>query len=215
MNSRFTTVNDHSAEKAALLLAAGELISFPTETVYALAADSRSDTAIARIYAAKGRNQQVPLALLVKDMAQAATVALIDERAEKLAACFFPGPLTLVLPVKPGAPISPLLNQGKNTIAIRIPDHPLALSILEAFGHPVAGTSANISGTQSALKASDIPPALAEHIALIIDGGTALLQTASTIVDLTLPEISLLREGNITYNDIIQCLTQPLSTAVK
>lgn len=206
MNSRFTTVNDHTAHQAATLLATGALISFPTETVYALAADSRSDAAIARIYAAKGRSQQVPLALLVKDMAQAATVAQVDERAKKLAARFFPGPLTLVLPVKQDAPLSPLLNQGKSTIAIRIPDHPVALSILEAFGHPIAGTSANISGAQSAIKATDIPPALAEHIALIVDGGTAELQTASTIVDLTLPEITLLRKGNISYTEIMHAL---------
>lgn len=201
MSPIITTAKDKAIIEAAALLQKGALICFPTETVYALAADSTNDSAITALYAAKGRALDMPLAVLVATIEEARKIALFDVRAEKLAH-LWPGPLTLVLPARKNNAISPLLNRGGDSIAIRIPDNEVALSILRAFGRPVAATSTNISGFPSAISVQDIDCTLKEHIAFIIDDGPSRLKKGSTIIDLCAEEVRFLREGDISYDEI-------------
>lgn len=206
MPSLIATVKDNRIMQAVELLQEGKLVCFPTETVYALAADSTNDSAVARIYTAKGRNLHTPLAVLVASIEQARAIAHFDARAEILASRLFPGPLTLVLPARKNTAISPLLNQGKQTIAVRIPDHPIALAILSAFGRPIAATSTNLSGHPSAISVAMIDEQLKKHLAVIIDDGISPLQAGSTIVDLSTESIEILREGSIRYAEVMEIL---------
>ena len=134
--------------EAARLLAEGELVAFPTETVYGLGGDARSDTAVARIFEAKARPSFNPLIVHLPDLAAVETVARVTPRARDLAKAFWPGPLTLVLPMIEDA-VSPLVTAGLPTVAVRVPAHPLAQALLRAFGGPVAAPSANPSGRVS------------------------------------------------------------------
>ncbi len=206
MSITITTGKNTLITQAAHLLKAGELVCYPTETVYALAADATSDAAISRIYAAKGRNIHTPLAVMTATLARAKQLAVFDMRAELLASRFLPGPLTLVLPAKADNGLSPLLNRDCATLAIRIPDHPVALALLREASRPIAATSTNISGQPSAVRVEDIPANLRAALALIIDDGMSPLQKGSTIVDLTHETPALLREGTIAYADIMAVL---------
>lgn len=181
--------------RAAELLAAGDLVAFPTETVYGLGGDARSGEAVARIYAAKGRPRFNPLIVHVPDLAAAERVALFSDRARALAAAFWPGPLTLVLPLRPEAGISDLVSAGLDTVAIRMPAHPVARALLAAFGGPVAAPSANPSGKVSPTTADHVLEGLDGRIAAVVDGGPCAVGLESTILMLDPP--TLLRPGGL------------------
>lgn len=182
--------------RAAEILRAGGLVAFPTETVYGLGGDARSDRAVARIFDAKGRPRFNPLIVHVPDVATARQFARFDDRAEAVAAAFWPGPLTLVLPVVAEAGLSPLVTAGLETVAIRVPAHPVAQALLRAFGGPLAAPSANPSGKVSPTRADHVRAGLAGRIEGILDGGACAVGLESTILGLDGPP-SLLRPGGV------------------
>ena len=160
-----------SAAEAARVLAAGGLVAFPTETVYGLGADATNGRAVARLYEAKGRPAFNPLIAHVVDRKAAQALARFNADAERLAAAFWPGPLTLVLPKAAACPVADLATAGLDTIAVRVPDHKVARDILSAFGKPVVAPSANRSGHVSPTKAEHVQADLSGRIDLIVDGG--------------------------------------------
>ncbi|WP_441258930.1 L-threonylcarbamoyladenylate synthase [Bradyrhizobium sp. 521_C7_N1_3] len=170
------------AEAAARILAAGGLVAFPTETVYGLGADAANANAIAHLYAAKGRPAFNPLIAHVADLAAARRIGRFDARALRLAEAFWPGPLTLVVPKTDDCPVAELATAGLDTVAIRIPAHPVAEAILRAFGGAVVAPSANISGHVSPTLAAHVESDLAGRIDLIVDGGPVKVGVESTIV---------------------------------
>ncbi|UEM15270.1 threonylcarbamoyl-AMP synthase [Bradyrhizobium barranii subsp. barranii] len=169
-------------EAAARILAAGGLVAFPTETVYGLGADAANATAIAHLYAAKGRPAFNPLIAHVADLSAARRIGRFDARALRLAEAFWPGPLTLVVPKTDDCPVAELATAGLDTVAIRIPAHPVAEAILRAFGWAVVAPSANISGHVSPTMAAHVESDLAGRIDLIVDGGPVTVGVESTIV---------------------------------
>lgn len=182
--------------RAAEILRGGELVAFPTETVYGLGGDARSDLAVARIFAAKDRPQFNPLIVHVPDIASANEIAVFNDLAMDIAAAFWPGPLTLVLPVKPGANLSALVTADLTSVAIRLPAHPVAQALLRAFGGPLAAPSANPSGRISPTRAAHVMDGLSGRIAAVLDGGDCDVGIESTILGLT-DEPTLLRPGGI------------------
>ena len=199
--------------EAARLLAAGELVAFPTETVYGLGGDARSDTAVARIFEAKGRPSFNPLIVHLPDLAAVERVALVTPRARDLAQAFWPGPLTLVLPVIEGA-VSPLVTAGLPTVAVRVPAHPLAHALLQAFGGPVAAPSANPSGRVSPTRADHVVEGLGGRIAAILDGGPCVVGLESTIL-IADPEPILLRPGGLPVEALEAALGVKLALAAE
>lgn len=197
--------------RAAAHLASGALVAFPTETVYGLGGDARSDLAVARIFEAKGRPQFNPLIVHVADMETAREVAVFDARAERLAAAFWPGPLTLVLPRRAGAGISDLVTAGLPAVAVRMPAHPVARALLSAFGGPLAAPSANPSGKVSPTRAEHVLAGLSGRIAAVIDGGPCAVGVESTILGLV-DGPTLLRPGGIPAEVLEDCLGAPLAT---
>ncbi|MCX7888880.1 MAG: L-threonylcarbamoyladenylate synthase [Rhodobacteraceae bacterium] len=198
--------------RAADLLRAGDLVAFPTETVYGLGGDARSDIAVARIFAAKGRPRFNPLIVHVPDAAAAAGIAVLDDRARRLAAAFWPGPLTLVLPSVPAAGLSPLVTADLPSVAVRVPAHPVARALLAAFGGPVAAPSANPSGRISPTRAAHVLDGLAGRIAAVVDGGPCGIGLESTILSLVGPA-RLLRPGGLPQEALEACLREPLADA--
>jgi L-threonylcarbamoyladenylate synthase len=181
--------------EAARLIAAGQPVAMPTETVYGLAADATNGEAVARIYDAKGRPSFNPLIVHVRNLAQAIEIAVFDEQAIALAEHYWPGPLTLVLPLREGAPIASLVTAGLPTVAIRCPAHPAMQALLEATGKPLAAPSANASGRISPTRAEHVLASLGGRIPLIVDGGPTAHGLESTIVALTGGPPRLLRPG--------------------
>jgi len=198
--------------EAAHLLREGRLVAFPTETVYGLGADATSDAAVAGIFSAKGRPQFNPLIVHVPDMPAAALLAEMSPTARSLAERFWPGPLTLVLPRRKDCRISWLATAGLDTIAMRCPAHGVAQALLRAFGGPLAAPSANPSGTVSPTTAQHVQAGLGNAVAMILDGGPALLGLESTIVGLAGTQPTMLRPGSITRDEIEQ-VTGPLHAA--
>lgn len=198
--------------RAAALLAAGELVAIPTETVYGLAGDARSDRTVARIYEAKGRPSFNPLIVHLPSVEAARRIAILTPEAERLAAAFWPGPLTLVLPLRPEAGISPLVTAGLDTVAIRLPAHPVAQALLRAFGGPLAAPSANPSGRISPTRPDHVLDGLSGRIAAVLDGGACAVGVESTIVGLAGPA-ALLRPGGIPAEAIEAVLGHPLAAA--
>ena len=196
--------------EAARCLAAGGLVAFPTETVYGLGADARNSLAVARLYDAKGRPAFNPLIAHVADRAAARALAQLNASAERLAAAFWPGPLTLVLPKAHGAPVAELATAGLDSIAVRMPDHSVARDILAAFGQPVVAPSANRSGHVSPTTAQHVLADLRGRIDLIIDGGATPVGVESTIVA-CLTEPTLLRPGGVPRDAIERALGHPLA----
>ncbi|WP_347716815.1 L-threonylcarbamoyladenylate synthase [Sphingomonas sp.] len=183
--------------EAARLIAAGEPVAMPTETVYGLAADATNGEAVALIYAAKGRPSFNPLIVHVADLAAAERIGVFDETARALAEAHWPGPLTLVVPLREDAGIAPLVTAGLSTIALRVPAHPAMQALLAAAGKPLAAPSANASGKISATRADHVRASLGGRIALIIDGGPCSQGIESTIVAATGGAPRLLRRGPI------------------
>lgn len=196
-------------ERAAALLRDGALVAFPTETVYGLGGDARDDQTVARIFAAKGRPSFNPLIIHVPDLATARTFVTFPPAAERLAAAFWPGPLTLVLPLRTESRLSPLVSAGLPTAAIRVPADPVAQALLRAFAGPVAAPSANPSGKISPTRADHVLAGLAGRIAAVVDGGPCAVGLESTIIGFD-PAPTLLRPGGVPAEVIEACLGQPL-----
>lgn len=198
--------------RAVSLLRAGGLVAFPTETVYGLGGDARDDHAVAAIFAAKGRPRFNPLIAHVSDMTMAEGIAVLDDRARAIAAAFWPGPLTLVLPLRAGAALSPLVTAEWPTVALRMPAHPVALALIRAHGAPLAAPSANPSGRVSPTRADHVLSGLSGRIAAVLDGGACAVGVESTILALDGPEPQLLRPGGIAAEDLEAALCHPLTT---
>ena len=188
-------------ERAARILRAGGLVAFPTETVYGLGGDARNSLAVAGIYEAKGRPRFNPLIVHCADLAMAETFGQFDDRARTLAAAFWPGPLTLVVPIRAATGLSPLVTAELDTVALRIPAHPVAQALIQSFGGPLAAPSANPSGKVSPTRAAHVAQGLSGRIAAIVDGGPCAVGVESTILGLDGPA-TLLRPGGIALEDI-------------
>jgi L-threonylcarbamoyladenylate synthase len=208
------TASEPAVERAARVLAAGGLVAFPTETVYGLGADATNGEAVARLYDAKGRPTFNPLIAHVADPAAARALGSFDATADRLAAAFWPGPLTLVVPKRPDCPVAELATAGLDTIALRVPAHPLAHAILRAFGRPVVAPSANRSGHVSPTTAGHVLADLRGRIELIVDGGPAPMGLESTIVA-CLGQPVLLRPGALPRAEIerVAPLSEPAPAA--
>lgn len=191
-------IDAYLVDKAVSLWRAGELVVMPTETVYGLGADASNGQAVAKIYAVKSRPQFNPLIVHVADKETAQRYVVWNEAAEVLAQKFWPGPLTLVLKRRADCPISELVSAGGETIAIRVPSHPVARQLLAAFGGGIAAPSANRSGRVSPTTASHVEAELGEVIPLIIDGGACEVGLESTVLDLSGDAPVLLRPGSVT-----------------
>lgn len=202
MSSIIQPFNDETAKNASALLAAGKLICFPTETVYALAGDATSDKAVASIYKTKQRNMLKPLALLLHSISQVKAFCEVDMLAAFLLSVFAPGPLTLILPLKKDHPLSPLLHPDMESIGVRIPNHPIALEILRSVPFPVTATSANLTGNKPAGSAQEAADILDNQVSLFIEGVEGASGIASTVIDLTQSPPKLLREGGISRNTL-------------
>lgn len=177
---------------------AGEPVAVPTETVYGLAADATDSRAVAAIYTAKGRPSFNPLIVHVTDRAMAARLAIFPPLADRLAARFWPGPLTLILPVRGDSGLSPLVTAGLATVALRAPAHPVMRALIEASDRPLAAPSANRSGSISPTCAAHVHASLAGKIGMILDGGPATKGLESTIVAPESDHLRLLRPGPVT-----------------
>ncbi len=197
MSANISDPTPAAIAKAARLLREGKLVAFPTETVYGLGADARNDTAVASIFAAKGRPQFNPLIVHVASLEQAETIGVFDGRAGELAKRFWPGALTLVVSRRADCGISWLASAGLETIALRCPASAVAQSLLGAFGGPVAAPSANRSGAITSTTAQHVAESFGQSVELILDGGRTPLGLESTIVGLTASQPTLLRPGAI------------------
>ena len=189
--------SDKAILDAARILCRGGLVAFPTETVYGVGADATDGAAVARIFAAKRRSRFSPMNVQVPDIAVAREIADFDARAEKLAAAFLPGPLTLVVPRAAACPVAPIVSNGLDRIGIRIPDHPVALALLRAAGRPIAAPSANPSGTVSPTTAAHVAEGLGMALDMILDGGACPVGVESSVVGLAENEAALLRPGAV------------------
>ncbi len=196
---------------AAARLREGQLVAFPTETVYGLGADATNDRAVAAIFAAKARPRFNPLIIHVADLDRATTLGEFFAPALCLAEKFWPGPLTLVVPRRPEAPISHLATAGLATVALRVPAHPVALDLLRAFDGPIAAPSANPSGRLSPTEAEHVQEGLGDKVALILDGGPCRHGLESTIVGFGEGGPVLLRPGAITREALEAALGRPLA----
>jgi len=187
----------HDIETAAAALRSGRLVAFPTETVYGLGAIATSERAVAAIFAAKRRPTFNPLIVHVTDRTAAVALARWNETAERLAARFWPGPLTLVLPKAEGSPLSRLVSAGLPTVALRVPAHPLAQALLAATALPVAAPSANPAGLVSPTTAEHVACLPEDRVEIILDGGPCPIGLESTVIDLSGPAPRLLRPGGL------------------
>lgn len=200
-----------AVDKATRLLAGGGLVAFPTETVYGLGADAANPHAVADLYAAKGRPAFNPLIAHVADAGAAARIAALGADGMRLAERFWPGPLTLVAPYAGGDAVCELARAGLPTVAVRVPSHPLAQTLLKAFAGAVVAPSANRSGRVSPTLAQHVRADLDGRIDAILDGGATEVGVESTIVDVTGPVPVLLRPGGVTREALEQVLGRPLA----
>ncbi len=183
-------------ERALALVRAGEVVAIPTETVYGLAGDATNGQAVARIFEAKGRPHFNPLIAHVSSLAMADTIATFDPLSRRLAEAFWPGPLTLVLPLLPDAKVHPLATAGLDTVALRMP-RGFGAALIAALGAPLAAPSANSSGRISATSAGAVQADLGARIPLIVDGGPTPVGLESTIVKVEGDRVLLLRPGGV------------------
>lgn len=191
-----------SVDTAASALRDGGLIILPTETVYGLAGDASDPAVVAAIFEAKGRPRFNPLIAHVSDASQAERIAIFDDVARRLADAFWPGPLTLVLPAKPGGPVSDLARAGLDSVAVRAPGHATARAIIAAFGGPVVAPSANRSGRPSPTTFADAVEETGFAAAAAVDGGPCAVGVESTVVSVLDGTVSLLRPGAVTRAEI-------------
>jgi L-threonylcarbamoyladenylate synthase len=197
VQTRVLPFTEDGIAEAARLILAGEPVAVPTETVYGLAADATNAAAVARIYEAKGRPSFNPLIVHVADLAAAERIGEFSDEARALARRHWPGPLTLVVPLRQAAGVASIVTAGLATIGIRIPAHPAMQALLGALGRPLAAPSANASGSISPTRAGHVLRSLNGRIPLIVDGGSTALGLESTIVAATGGPLRLLRRGPI------------------
>jgi L-threonylcarbamoyladenylate synthase len=197
---------------AAVLLRQGGLVAFPTETVYGLGADATNDAAVARIYAAKQRPQFNPLISHVASAEAAFRLGQFPKEAEEVAAALWPGPLTIVVERRRDCPISLLCSAGLSTVALRVPQHPMALALLSAAERPIAAPSANRSGRISPTTADHVRASLGETVDMILDGGPSAVGVESTVLRFTEGGPVLLRSGGITRETLEHILKRHVST---
>lgn len=193
-------IGQEDLSQAVAFLKAGELVAFPTETVYGLGANALNAKAVEKIFLAKGRPNDNPLIVHIADLRGAEEVTFFSPLAEKLAAAFWPGPLTLVLPKRPRVP--DIVCAGLDTVAIRMPRHPLALALIKESGLSLAAPSANTSGRPSPTAANHVFEDLAGKIAMILDGGPVDIGLESTVLDISRGMPQILRPGKITEKDL-------------
>ena len=199
--------------RAAQALARGEIVAFPTETVYGLAANALDPRAVAKVFTAKERPRFNPLIVHVQGLPEAGEYGLVNEAARKLASAFWPGPLTLVMKRRSTCGIADLVSAGLDTIALRAPAHPVAQALLAKAALPLAGPSANRSGRISPTAAAHVEAELGDRPAMIIDGGPSPLGIESTVVSLVRQEPALLRPGAVPREAIERVLDAPLAAA--
>jgi L-threonylcarbamoyladenylate synthase len=192
--------------RAAALLRAGRLVAFPTETVYGLGGDATNEHAVAAIFAAKARPRFNPLIVHVRDLAEAERLAVFNEPAHRAAVRFWPGPLTLVLPRRPGVGVSLLASAGLDTVAVRVPAHPVAQALLREAGRPIAAPSANRSGRVSPTEAAHVAEDFGDEVAMILDDGSTPVGLESTVLDLSGEAPTLLRPGAVTFEALTELL---------
>jgi len=191
---------------AAQALREGKLVAFPTETVYGLGADATNDAAVARVYAAKGRPSFNPLIAHVPDIGSALVLGEFSAEAKALAQAFWPGPLSLVVPRAASCPVSLLASSGLDSIAIRVPSHPVALDLLKAVGRPVVAPSANPSGRISPTTAEHVRRHLKDKLAMVLDGGRCKVGVESSVVSFMEGAPKLLRQGGVPRREIEKVL---------
>lgn len=196
---------------AVAVLARGGLVAVPTETVYGLAADATNAAAVAAIYAAKGRPSKNPLIVHCADLAEADRHGIVDGDARRLAEAFWPGPLTLVVPRRPGSPVAAAVTAGLDTVALRVPDAAVVAALARALGRPLAAPSANRSGRVSATDADAVIMELGGAVDLVVDGGPSAIGVESTIVAVDAAGARLLRAGGLPADAIEAVLGMPLA----
>ncbi len=191
--------------KAVRLLKRGELVAFPTDTLYGLGADPRLPAAVERLFNVKGRTADSAMPLIAAEIAQVETTAgFLTPLARKLAKRFWPGPLTLVIEALPE--LDPRLLAGGTTVAIRVPDHVVARALSAALGYPITATSANRTGASAPTTAVEVVRALGEDVALVLDAGPTIGGQPSTIVDVRSNEPLLFRDGVVPWDRVVQSL---------
>ena len=195
-------IDEGALIKAVALLRAGQLVAFPTETVYGLGADACHDEAVSSIFTVKGRPQFNPLIVHVSSIEQARKYGVFYPLSEKIATAFWPGSLTLVLPLKEASGLSPKVTAGLSTVALRIPNHEGALALLQKFDGGLAAPSANTSGKLSPTEAEHVEEDLGVKIPLILDGGMCDVGVESTIIRIGDGVVTLLRPGGVSLSDI-------------
>lgn len=212
LQTKVLKANQSGVNKAAAILSAGGLVAFPTETVYGLGADARNGHAVASVYAAKGRPGFNPLIVHVADLKAAKRYAIFNDLALSLAARFWPGPLTLVLPLTENHGLSELVTAGLDSVAIRIPQHPVAQALLNVFNGPLAAPSANPSGRISPTQATHVVVDMNGKIDAVLDGENCVIGVESTILKITGSKVSLLRAGGVSVERISNVLGQDIAT---
>ncbi|UAK23362.1 L-threonylcarbamoyladenylate synthase [Sphingomonas nostoxanthinifaciens] len=205
--------DDAGIARAAALIRAGQPVAIPTETVYGLAADATDAAAVAAIYAAKGRPSFNPLIVHVPDLSAAQALADLPAPALRLAERFWPGPLTIVAPLRDGTPIARLTTAGLATIALRVPAHPAMQALLRVTGLPLAAPSANASGTISPTRAAHVLRSLGGRIPLVVDGGACAVGLESAIVAVGANGLRLLRPGPIAPDALAEAAGLPIAGA--
>lgn len=206
--------SDSALQEAAELLRTGETVAFPTDTVYGLGAHALNAEAVQKIYEAKGRPSDKPLIILICDKKQLEEFASgISEAAQKLIDVFWPGPLTLVFKQRPDT-VPDYVTRGLETVAVRMPDHPVALQLLQMAGIPIAAPSANLSGHASPTDAEQVHRDLDGRIAAVVDGGICSVGVASTILDVSGDTPVILRRGTITREQMEQVTGMQIQDAV-
>lgn len=210
MTAKIVPILPETIALAAEILSEGGLVAMPTETVYGLAADAANPEAVARIYEAKGRPRFNPLIAHVASWEMAEAEAVFSDAARACAGKFWPGPLTMVLPVQPGGQVSDLARAGLDTLAVRWPAHLAARSLITAFGRPIVAPSANRSGHVSPTRAAHVEADLGDRIDLILDGGPCEVGMESTILGFDGDEPVLLRPGGVATSALAEVLGRPL-----
>lgn len=206
----FDPALDSTIHQAASVLRAGGLVAFPTETVYGLGADATNDLAVAAIFEAKARPRFNPLIVHVTDQSAGAVIAEWPDLAERLAARFWPGPLTMILRRKAECSVSLLASAGHDTVALRVPAHPVARALLESVSLPIAAPSANPAGRISPTTATHVRDGLGDRAGMILDGGPCPVGVESTVIDLTAKRPVLLRPGGLARSEIESVLGEAL-----
>ncbi len=202
------TASSESIKEAAEIIRGGGIVSFPTETVYGLGANALDGVAVAKIFAAKNRPAINPVIIHVAKREDAEKFVDVNATARGLMQAFWPGPLTLILPKKAGGGVSDLVSAGLPSVAIRMPNHPVALQLIEAAGVPIAAPSANSSGEPSATTPQHVAESLGERVPFILAGGPCQVGLESTVLDLTGDVPTILRPGAVTKDDLLEYLPQ-------